>query len=743
MIESIAIENCASYGDEVEEMDGLSPINFVYGPNGAGKTTVSRVIDDASSYPTCAVHWQHGTELETLVYNRDFVNTNFNQTDDLKGILTLGQKDIETQNKIDQANRDVDTLIHRIEQLTYTLQGSDGAGGKRAELAEIESSFRDECWRVKAKHDDKLQGALTGYRGDKQKFKDRLISECVKTSPQPPSQVELETRAASIFGPTPNAETSLPILNDTAFLACEADTVLKKRVIGKADVDIAAMIQKLGNSDWVKQGITFFEMNDGDCPFCQQSAPEQLAASLTEYFDESYTRDTTAISALQSGYKLEGQRIQQTLQSAISSASRFLDVEKLKSEKSIFDSRFQLNLQHIDNKVKEPSQLVTLEPLVNVLNMAKQLIADANQKIQNHNTMVANLASERTKLTNQVWAFLAKVEIDSAFTKYQGDRAGIEKAISSLNLQLSTAEREKAAKEVEIVSLERSTTSIRPTVNEINRILNGFGFRNFSIAATSANRYRICRLDGSDVKDTLSEGERGFITFLYFYHLLKGSNSDTGMTRNRVVVFDDPVSSLDSDVLYIVSSLIKQIIDDVRAEKGHIKQVFVLTHNVYFHKEITFNQRRTGGDALRDETFWTIRKLNEVSTIRKHESNPISTAYELLWSEVREPNFASQTIQNTLRRILEYYFRILGGINPDDILALFEGDEKLICKSLFSWVNEGSHSVPDDVFVALDESLVEKYLDVFKKIFIRLGHTNHYNMMMGRYAVGETISAIQ
>lgn len=140
---------------------------------------------------------------------------------------------------------------------------------------------------------------------------------------------------------------------------------------------------------------------------------------------------------------------------------------------------------------------------------------------------------------------------------------------------------------------------------------------------------------------------------------------------------------------------------------------------------------------MKDETFWTIRKVNGFSKVQKHKSNPIRTAYDLLWSEVRQPNFASQTIQNTLRRILENYFQILGGISPDDILGHFEGEEKFICKSLLSWVNIGSHSIPDDVFVTLDEITVKKYLDVFQKVFIKLGHANHYNMM-GSICVIET-----
>lgn len=741
MIERITIADCASYGSQAEQLINLKPINFLYGPNAAGKTTISRIVSNPNPTPPCAVHWEHGTRLETLVYNRDFVSTNFSQTSELKGIFTLGQKDIETQNKIAAAKTEVDELARKIEQLTETLQGTDGTGGKIGEMNEIELRFRDECWDVKSKHDAKLQGAMAGYRGDKQKFKDRLINECNKPPCQPVPLGELEVKAESVFGPAPTTEYPLTNLSEEAFLMSEADKVLKKRVIGKADVDIAAMIQQLGNSDWVRQGVPYLEMSDGKCPFCQQKAPEQLAASLAEYFDETFAQDTKAIADVQAAYGLEGERIQQTLQAAISSSSRFLDIEKLKSEKFIFDSRFQLCKQRLETKAKEPSQLVTLEPLGDVLATAKQIIAEANEEIRKHNSVVANLASEKALLTSKTWAYFANTEIKPMFAKYTADKSKVEMATQAISENISAAQTERNTKEDEIRSLERNTTSVRPTVNEINKILKAFGFTNFSIEATESNRYKILRQDGSDAKNTLSEGEQSFITFLYFFHLLKGSNSDSGMTRDRVVVFDDPVSSLDSDVLFIVSSLIKRAIEEVRANQGNTKQIFVLTHNVYFYKEITFNQRRSGSDALNDETFWTIRKVNGCSTIHQHKKNPITTGYDLLWSEVREPNPTSQTIQNTLRRILEDYFRILGGMSPDDIVGYFDGEEKLICKSLLSWMSEGSHAVPDDVFLAADANTIQKYLEVFKMIFVRLGHESHYNMMIGSIKAIETAVA--
>ena len=126
-----------------------------------------------------------------------------------------------------------------------------------------------------------------------------------------------------------------------------------------------------------------------------------------------------------------------------------------------------------------------------------------------------------------------------------------------------------------------------------------------------------------------------------------------------------------------------------------------------------------------------MRKSNSVSKLEKHNSNPIKTSYELLWSEVRRQDRSNLTIQNTLRRILENYFKILGGVDPDRICALFEGKDKLICKSLFSWANDGSHFASDDLYVSIDDSMVETYLNVFRAIFEKSDHLAHYKMMMG------------
>ena len=731
MIDSVRIAIAASYGSDPESLTGLSKFNYFFGANGSGKTTISRVIANEGAFPTCAVTWKGGTKLQPMVYNQDFVSTNFNQSAELKGIFTLGEKNVDMLQKIAATKIDVDALTAKIETLNQGLHGADGTSGKKGELAVLETELKDKCWAQKQKHDEKLQGAFEGFRGSAERFKVKVLQELASNAATVESLADLEKRAETVFGPTPTAEQSLPTIETASVVAHESNLILKKRVIGKENVDIAAMIKKLGNSDWVREGRSFFEANASFCPFCQQSTTEAFAQSLNEYFDEAFETDSKAIDDLATNYKTDSARVQQQIASVIAAPCRFLDVEKLKAEKDLLDSKVTINIQRLATKKKEPSQVVDLESISNVVSAIKGLVDAANTLIAEHNKMVANLSQERITLTAQVWKYLLIQELKADLDAYNAKRDGLNKAVAAMTDQIAKATADRAKKSAEIRELEKQTTSVQPTIDGINALLSSFGFQGFSLAkAGNGTSYKLVRPDGSDAKATLSEGERNFVTFLYFYHLLKGSDSESGMTTDRVVVFDDPVSSLDSDILFIVGSLIKGLFDEVRADTGHIKQVFVLTHNVYFHKEVTFNPKRTN-QAMKDETFWVVRKIGLVSKVEKHNSNPIKTSYELLWAEVRRPDRSRLTIQNTLRRILENYFKILGSIDPDKICALFEGKEKLICKSLFSWVHDGSHFALDDLYVSIDDTMVDTYLKVFRAVFEKSNHLAHYKMMMG------------
>ena len=92
---------------------------------------------------------------------------------------------------------------------------------------------------------------------------------------------------------------------------------------------------------------------------------------------------------------------------------------------------------------------------------------------------------------------------------------------------------------------------------------------------------------------------------------------------------------------------------------------------------------------------------------------------------------SSVTIQNAMRRIIENYFNMLGSDINKEIEEYFESmEEKIIFRSLISWINEGSHTIPDDMYIDSYSDSTEKYKVVFYKIFEKTGHKAHYEMMM-------------
>ena len=85
-----------------------------------------------------------------------------------------------------------------------------------------------------------------------------------------------------------------------------------------------------------------------------------------------------------------------------------------------------------------------------------------------------------------------------------------------------------------------------------------------------------------------------------------------------------------------------------------------------------------------------------------------------------------------MRRILENYFSILGKTKDDTIVDSFTTiEEKMICRSLLSWINDGSHTIPDDLYIDSYTDSIDRYKKMFKEVFTKMGHEAHYKMMMG------------
>ncbi|MCW5751363.1 MAG: AAA family ATPase [Anaerolineales bacterium] len=584
-------------------------------------------------------------------------------------------------------------------------------------------------WKAKKKFDD-LSAAFKGLNNNKNNFYERYLQEVSINTATVRNIADLREEAATAFSSTLTKAATLPIQESSKMQTLESHEILTKKIIGKADVDIAALIEKLGNSDWVQQGRQYFEQLNDQCPFCQQDTDVGFRQRLEDYFDQSYIADLKSVDDLLTDYRELTKKLLGAFGASDIVNSPHLDGKAYAKDMDALRLELEANVKRIAAKKNEPSTPVTLIDTVPKFAAMEDHIRAANKKVTANNDIIDNLAARKNELISQIWKRLLE-DTNLIYQKFKSERDSLDAAIKSLVKKLETSKSELEAKLAEIKENEHKLTSIKPAVNAINLLLQSFGFTNFHLMeGAESGFYEIKRPDGSDAKRTLSEGEKSFITFLYFYHLVKGSFNSSGSTNDKVVVFDDPVSSLDADILFIVANLIKNVITEMRTGTSPIKQVFVLTHNVYFHKEVTFDKKRSLGKAKADETFWVVRKASKRSELISFEENPIKSSYELLWREIRQKPPSDTAIQNVMRRILEHYFKFYGGISTEKIIEKFDGKDKMICSSLLSWVNDGSHFAIDDLYMACDSGQVDRYLGVFQRIFEESDHGGHFKMMM-------------
>jgi len=718
MITKLKIHKTACYNETVE----LKPkeINYLFGGNGVGKSSMGNVISDISAYPDCELSWET-SPIEVSIYNKQFVKSSFSQSNQIKGIFTLGKDSTEAQTFIEETNKKIGELKTKIEGLEKSkTQQSDKLSDKVTEM-------QQKAWVQKRKFESIFRPAFIGHMGGAESFFNKCLVEQTNSSILL-SEKEIKEKCSRVFND--DLKSFDPISNFTfgELASKENPDILKTKIIGKEDVDIAKLIQKLDNSDWVKDGVDFLQTTETICPFCQQTIDSDLKKEIESFFDETYANQKTELDEFIVNYKSYIQNLISELELLSSRDIPIVDFKELNDKIDLLKEQFKNNISTIETKQKTPSIPTSIDSLENNFKEISTLVTNYQNKVKENNQTVTNIKTEKDTLKSEIWRFIVN-ELDVDLKSYNATKEAVNKATASISESLKSVKEEKGKLETQVKEKEADVTSVKPTVNEINKILTLFGFTNFSLSeAEKKGFYKVIRADGSEVLETLSEGESTFLTFLYFYHMLRGSTSDTGIGKERIVIIDDPISSLDSNVLFIVSNLTKELIRDVRNKAKGLKQIFILSHNVYFFKEVTF--KGNGNSKWKEEAYWIIRKLDNNTSIKEHEQNPIKTTYELLWRELDDiEQINSATIFNTLRRILEYYFNILGGLDYEKAISEFEGEEQIICKSLISWINDGSHFINDDLVVDAEPENVAKYLKVFQLIFEKLGHVSHYNMM--------------
>lgn len=734
----------------------LTFVNFFYGNNGAGKSSIAHAIEEDDG-----VVWADGKsadDYDVLVYNQDFINENFVNYGDLKGVFIFGEEDIEAKKRIaeltEEKKKKSDAKVAAGEDYKQKTAGVDAAL----------TQFQDACFSKTADIRKRFEKCMDGKK-QKRNFAEAVLGE---KTPKEHDLPELERLYGVAFDDTARAYAEFKKAGATTYGSLPGKEMLDKVIVSSSDTPFARFLKALGStaSDWVRDGHTHFSGSaGGKCPYCQQKLPANFENEIAATFDAQYQQDIRDLGQFQSTYGRETADIVRVLQTNTTDAMPSLDLRAYQEKLSLLESKFEVNRQRIAEKVKEPSKTVSLEDTDTLLLEIGAMIDGINKLIKANNDVIAAKKSSKEKCKTEIMQYLAFMLADEV-TSYKDEVARLEKEIKEITERGTLLRKEISELTREISELNKHNANTEAAIDSINKILRDSGFQGFSIRAKDGveNVYEIVRENGT-VAENLSEGERNFIAFLYFYHRVRGSMNSEEL-KEKIVVIDDPVSSMDSTALFIVSAIVREMINVCRNNTeylnpqvpgDYIKQLFILTHNVYFHREVTYQQV----GYYNCTSFYMIRKNDNVSTVKlckrqnkeipseEENYNPVQNSYAALWDELRDLHSTIPAL-NVMRRILEYYFLQLCGYEGSDLRSIVlekkENREKFIkqvegekpdmtdyqlASSLLAYINN-PNGISDGLNYVEDCEDAEVYKRVFQMIFDALGQSQHYKMMTGQ-----------
>lgn len=729
MITKISMKNVASYKDETT-LETNKRINLIYGLNGAGKTQISKFLanQEDENFKDCKIEGL-SNEQQILVYNQDFIEKNFYDTDKQQGIFTLSEENTSIKQEIENLQKELIELKSNQDENERKLKE------KQEDIIKIENGFKDDIWKIKQNHSDNFKDFFEGKMGSKEsffKFINPKIEEVLPldTINQNINLEELK-KQYSIF--TDTTQIKLENINEISnieFKNIEDNLIFNEIIVGNQDSIIADLINKLGNGDWVKDGFDKYILQDSQtCPFCQSNTiTPKFKSDLENYFDKTYENKIKEIEKLNDEY--------QNLFSNISNIETFyrrdiLDSKDLEFEKlySQVKSKLEENIRKIQEKIKEPSKKIELEKTEELFQNLNNYLKQIQQKIIEFNSKLENPEDEREKLEKQFWEF-AIFEKKEIIEKYKKDKNEKEINKEILDKENKTIKDDIQTIENTIKEKQKEVINIQEAVDKINNYLKDLGILSFYIKVQDDEKqeYIIVR-EGENKPSfkTLSEGEKTLISFLYFLQLCQGKKEKDEAILDKIIVIDDPISSLSFNYVYNIAQLIKEIF--LRNKDSSYEQIFILTHHLYFFKELIGFKEDYKKDIY---TFRIGRNENYISHIDTMKEDEILNDYQAYWQilkDYKEGKIHAILIPNTMRNILEYFIGFIQKNKIDIIKDIENEDKEKKFKPFCRYINRESHSFMGNMSDA-KEIDIDMFFEAFKKVFEYLGHLEHYDIMM-------------
>ena len=750
----------ASFEGTGTVIDELSLVNFFFGSNGTGKSTIADCLGDLK-YVNTSVDDMY-ENYDVLLFNQRYIAKTIKNYQNMAAVFTINSADAAAQQKEDDLNAEKKSL--QDEKTGIGKSQKDLTG----EYDNLDNTFDSDIW-------DSLSTIKSDYAKaigrSKRNFADgvRRVQNPMDTDLSDLKRLHdsafLESSTYKKF----NAISSVRVLEDIS-----GSEILDKEIKSKATSDYATKMKNLDNASWIKTGRDSYfgdgfvdEKGHKLCPYCHQVIDNALENDIDEAFDREYQDDMAKLRAYVQVYKTTKQTLTTSLDAVPPVIYPGVEIKDYTAKLDALKLVLEANIKLLDEKLTDPKKKVQLQGTEKPLQELSDVIEAFNKLIEKNNTISDNQGTYQTECRNKLYAYVAFHQA-AVVREYRADKKALDTKDAQYKARLQ--EIDKRIGEIQ-TELDGMTVQVdtATAVKEINDILTDTGFAGFKMAPRSGSKYlyEVRRSDGT-LADNVSEAEKNFIAFLYFYETVKGngtaipdgvdpSNVDQNSAINapskhdKIVIIDDPVSSMDSSTMYVVGHLVREMVrkcsDNATKGLNPLKQMFVFTHNAYFFREITYS-------CLQNYRYVNIYRISkkgtksEVKLLRERDGDnpskwnnvsPVKDSYSDLWDQYRTATSAT-TLINIIRRILEYYFLQMGGYDGETLYqrVLIDNEDKFdpqaykLAGAMVSYIDTQEYRYNEGLYYSPDDTDLKPYRETFEKIFKYMDADQHFNHMMLR-----------
>jgi len=609
-------------------------VNLVYGTNGSGKSTFASLLQQCGSEAAFSpglsgiAEDPNGVSIpitegsmwlwrKVRVFNRQYVALSMRlEHEDGPSpdtLLTLGPENVKAQEELEAAKR-------RHQDLEESIRRRKSAIGSSTRAL-------DDIYLTTARLIVQELGALDRYRSNgkyhKGTVREHLAQDIAPVSIDPASDLQVvalpRQQSVAVVPRT-------PIDNNNELSAVRR--LLETHVVSTA----LSELSDDHRASWVQKGIEL-HVDLEQCLFCGQTLTVERRHALEAHFDE-------AIRRLQEELDHAAKRLENSALIAeryLDSVARHNDVypdlaqevlglrSRYQREAAKFRKSVDTLIQLINSKRANPFQVVSLP-------------SDCSYDVPDTSGLDAILDTHNKRcLSHDNDQLAAALRVENLRLSEVQSKAAKFATAQSTETRLAEEERiELQVVSLQIVELERADANPIPGALELTRDvarLLGRSELTFELAG-DGHRYRIERMGQPAL--FLSEGESTAISLLHFLASLR-----TGRTgeANPIVVIDDPVSSLDQDVLFGASAHIWAELVSVTTAT----QVFLLTHSFELFRQWLIQLETARNHILGGFTANVLhayegpqgrRPAFEPWTTDKHESARLRSQYHYLFAKV-------------------------------------------------------------------------------------------------------------